>query len=290
MFNGLEFNTKISQFDEDHIQIDFSSQYYKRGYIKDVQETIEEGARTFTWHSGGDPVFVDTDSQGHIIDCRSYSSAKRTKQHVYQLARSNKWDYFCTFTFSPDMIDRSDFKLCQKRFCKFFENLKRKFPDLKYLFIVEMHSNGEGIHFHGLIYGIPLDHLLYLGKHKCKKQLKDGRKIWSKEAYDCYSLPEYKLGYNSLSPIADQGRVCGYVCKYITKTAFVASRLNVKGQHLYFCSKNCRNPEVTRLCVRPEDLYKWISEKYPDFQVTYSKTCESYAGNWVNYIQIERKK
>lgn len=290
MYNGSEFNTKVTQFDDSHIQIDFSSQYYKRGFIRDEFKMVnEENYKPDRWYSGRDKIFPDTDQEGNIIDCRSYSSAKRTRQHVYKYARSNHWSYFCTFTFDKEKIDRNDIKLCQNSFLKFFRNLKnRKYQDLKYMFFVEMHTSGDAIHFHGLIDGLPDSALEYMGMFKSHHKNREGKKIWSKKAFPCFKLKDYKLGFCSLSPIEDQGKVCNYCAKYITKTSYVQSRLNVKGQHLYFMSHNVLPPKEDRFCVDQNKLFDWIHENYPGFRIVYQKQAEAYSGNWINYIQLEK--
>lgn len=59
-----------------------------------------------------------------------YSSANRTKNEVYKLARANKWDWFITFTFDKNKVeDRTDYSALVEKVGKYFNHWKeRKCP------------------------------------------------------------------------------------------------------------------------------------------------------------------
>ena len=71
-------------------------------------------------------------------------SLKRTKQKVYQYARSNYWDWFVTFTFSPDKVDRFSYDACVKLLSKWLNNVRRDAPDVRYIIVPEQHKSGAG--------------------------------------------------------------------------------------------------------------------------------------------------
>ena len=48
------------------------------------------------------------------FDASARTSLSRTKQKVYQYARSNSWDWFVTFTFSDKKVNRYDYDECTK--------------------------------------------------------------------------------------------------------------------------------------------------------------------------------
>lgn len=285
LYDSEFFNTKITQFDNDHIQIDFSSLVYERGKHKHEKDILQSN-KSDLLSSGCSEVTSEVDT---LLSDRCYCSASRTKRGVYSVARSNHWEWFVTFTFDNKVVDRSDFDLCKRKFAKFWDNLKRrKYPDLKYEFIVEMHKNLEGFHYHGVISGIPDSEFEYFRKV---------RGSWNKQLhrynyYPAWNMKSYKLGFNSCTKVEDQGKVISYVCKYITKTAFLQSRLSQKFKHLYFHSNNLNQPDIKRVCIDTKkiDIYKFIEDNYPDFEVVYEKCRKSgYGSSWIDYIQLVRR-
>lgn len=133
---------------------------------------------------------------------KSDSSLARTRSIVREYARCNNWEYFCTFTISPDKFDRFDLSGFYKSFSKYINNLNSRRQDnakLLYMLIPEQHENGSW-HFHGLMTGIPDDQL---------QVNENGYLDWPKL--------RNKFGFCSLSPVRDHEAVIKYIQKYITK-------------------------------------------------------------------------
>ena len=105
-----------------------------------------------------------------LVDIKDYKnhvdevSIKRTKKKVYDYAKSNEWEWFVTFTFSPDKVNRYDYDECTKYLSKWFNNLKRSSPALSYLVVPEQHKDGA-YHFHGLFSGINERQIVWTGKY-----------------------------------------------------------------------------------------------------------------------------
>jgi hypothetical protein len=124
-------------------------------------------------------------------------SLRRTVQTIYEYSRANVWDYFATFTIADKDV-RYDYATAKGKICTWFNHFKaRKCPDLKYLCVPEQHKDGAW-HFHALMSG-SLDDYIKLNE------------------YGYYNLPSYKLGFTSIEPVRDNGRVASYITKYITK-------------------------------------------------------------------------
>jgi hypothetical protein len=167
----------------------------------------------------------------HCLDV----SASRAKNTVYQIARANAWDWFITLTFDRSKTDSSDYDVILKRLHIFLNNLKkRSCPDLKYLIVPELHSDGEHYHFHGLISNC--DGL----KFKLWKVDKNGNPI--------FNITNWKWGYTTASRIQDNNKVSSYICKYITKDVDV----HLAEKNRYFHSRNCDMP-VELLDVTDEE-------------------------------------
>lgn len=158
----------------------------------------------------------------------------RAKQTLYHLARSNVWEWFVTLTLDPQKIDRYNYDEIAKKVRKWFNNLRRKAPDLYFLIVPERHKDGAW-HFHGLLgacSGLVFD---FSGKYD-----KLGRPI--------YNLSNWGYGWSTATEVSSTDCVSSYVTKYITKDMCDAT----KGRHRYWVSNNCSR-------VTPKDLVlqKW---------------------------------
>lgn len=195
-------------------------------------------------------------------------STSRTKQKIYELARSNKWDWFITLTFDRKKIDSSDYDLLVKTVGSWFNHVKsRKSPDLKYLIIPELHKDGLHYHFHGLL--ADADGLQFVDSG-----IVQGGKI-------VYNMPDFKLGFTTATKVDDTHRVASYICKYITKQL----ELRIKGKRRYLASKNCNKPVVRDYNMTPDeksDLLDCISERITHMKQQDLPEC----GQRIKYIEL----
>ena len=152
-----------------------------------------------------------------------YRNANRTKQAVFDYARSNKWEWFVTFTFSGEKVNRYVFDDCSKAVRKWLQNARRVAPDLKYLIVPEQHKDGAW-HFHGLL--SDTGDMIFKDSGKKSK----GQAI--------YNMTAYRYGFTAATKVTDTSRVAKYIGKYITKS--VADQ--TAGKHRYFVSNNLQKP------------------------------------------------
>lgn len=152
----------------------------------------------------------------------------RAKNKIYDIARCNYWDWFVTFTFSSDYVDRYDYSKCKNKISKWFNNLRSKgvCPDMKYLVVPEQHKDGAW-HFHGLFANC--DNLCFNDSGKRDRR---GRII--------YNVGRYKWGFTTATRVSDTKKASGYLCKYISKELVAAT----KGMKRYWYSQNCDLPVV----------------------------------------------
>lgn len=160
-------------------------------------------------------------------------SRARTIQNIYNYARANKWEWFVTLTFNPKQVNRFDYAECQQKLSRWLENLRRDYPDMKYLMVPELHLgsssevNGAGEHawhFHGLMTGI--DGCMDYSGH------------FTKAGEPIYNIGRYQYGWSTATEVVEQEAVCKYVTKYITKDVCEVT----KGRKRYWASRNCRKP------------------------------------------------
>ena len=190
-------------------------------------------------------------------------NVRRAKSKVFELALCNQFSYFCTLTFSPELVtDRHDLEGCMKKLCKWLNNYnnRRDGACVRYLLIPEPHHDGAW-HLHGLISGIPGDDLreFLLDEHlpdHIRKELSKGHQVFQWTPYD------RKFGYCTLSPISSTDAVSKYITKYITKE--LGSSVKELNAHLYYRSQGLNQKELLYSapnCVLPD----------PDYEGTYSK-------------------
>lgn len=184
------------------------------------------------------------------------TSSNRSKAELYKIARSNEWEWFITFTFDEKkVIDRTDYDFLLKKVGKYFNNWKnRKCPNLKYLFVPEMHKKLEknGLrawHFHGLVAGA--NGLTFI-------KLTDEEKLYYDidTEDDVYKIKEYKLGFCTATKIVDSARASNYISKYMTKQLCYT----LKNKSRYIASRNCNKPsEYTYMCMQHNDsMYDYL--------------------------------
>ena len=200
-------------------------------------------------------------------------SYRRTKQAVYIHARANEWDWFMTYTFNPKKIDSSDYDSVYKSMSKHLENVRSRLcPDMKYLVVPELHSDGLKYHFHGLMSNI--DGLNFSDSGKRDK----GRII--------YNVKNYKLGWTTAMRIGEgeSARTSNYLSKYITKglTYFTP------GRQRYLVSKNLDKPIVNDYMMGYEQLQDFkmsLKEKTTSAKVV--RVVSGSFSNEVEYINIK---
>lgn len=160
-------------------------------------------------------------------------SLARTRNNLYYLSRSNKWDWFVTLTLNPAKIDRYNYLECSKRVRKWFDNLRqRKYPDMYYLIVPELHKDGAW-HFHGLVGGC--------------KDLKVSYWKTDKKGVDLYDIDDFKYGWSTASVVKDSGKCSSYITKYITKEVCEVT----KGRHRYWVSNNVQRGRVFEMYLNP---------------------------------------
>lgn len=179
------------------------------------------------------------------------SSLNRTKNNIYDLVCSNKWDWFITLTFDKNKVDRTDYDLLLKKVTKWLEHLKqRKCPNLKYILVPEIHKrieeNGKHAwHFHGLIADCPELNI-------SPSMSKNGKRRKTKSNIERFEILDYRLGFSDATPVQDTFRCSTYILKYITKAECCVA----KNKRRYIYSQNLNKPIITEYYSDKEKLFE----------------------------------
>lgn len=152
-------------------------------------------------------------------------SVSRAKQSIYELARNGVWEWFVTLTFAGDKVDRYDYDAVTKKLSVWLNNLRKKSPELEYLFVPEQHKDGA-YHFHGLM------------SHLENVQILDSGRRSKGEVI--YNLRAYKYGFSTMTKVIDNAAVTRYIAKYVTKDLlkYIGSKKR------YWASRNLERPTV----------------------------------------------
>lgn len=187
------------------------------------------------------------EGEKHCID----TSLSRTKNVIYNIARSNEWKWFITLTLSPDKVDRSSYDEVVKRLQKFCNNLQQRHcPHLKYLIVPELHLDKINYHFHGLL--ADCDELQFVFSGKFDKK---GRPV--------FNIPQWTYGFTTATLVGDTSRASSYITKYVTKE----SEQYLKNKHRYYTNRNTLRAPAEKLVVQsPMDFI----QTYAD-DITYIK-------------------
>jgi len=232
------YNVKIKKFRTNEFQI----RVYSHGVIEgrpnnDSSDSFLEEIEPFS----GESVelcmdFDELERQRELKKEHSLiSSRNRTKQKIYDIARSNDWDYFVTFTFNPNKVNRFDYDSCVKKLSKWLNHFKERCnSSFKYIVVPEHHANGA-YHFHGLFANCEELKMTPSGHYDSK-----GRTI--------YNIGTYRFGFTTATPVSNNTAVTRYITKYTTKDLVLAT----KGRKRYWSSRNCDLPTEETLLLSPD--------------------------------------
>ena len=184
-------------------------------------------------------------------------SNNRAKQKIYELARSNEWEYFLTLTFAED---RYNYELLTKKLSKWINNIKRDYaPEMKYIFVPELHKDGA-LHFHGIVANIGNLPLIDSGYKDRNDNI-------------IFNINAYKMGFTTATQVTDSGRVASYMTKYITKDLCSYS----KGKKKYWSSRNLLKPNITDYHITDEEIKDFMCRNTD--LITFAKTIDNPLGN-----------
>ena len=193
-------------------------------------------------------------------------SAGQSKNRIYNIARSNAWEWFITITFDRQKVTADNYNEVTAKLRTFIEHLQeRKCPDLKYLIVPELHADGKHFHFHGLLADCGNMRFAFSGKFT------NGNPI--------FNMPDWSLGFTTATRIQDSQKASSYISKYITKDCAA----HLKEKHRYYCSRNCNRTEPEFYTLDEEEFQKLYSDR-----ITYVKSQElPQAGQVITYYELK---
>ena len=149
-------------------------------------------------------------------------SRRRAAAAMRDLALSNDWKYFVTFTLDRKKIDRYDAKAVTRKLNQWLDNRVRR-KGLRYLIVPELHKDGA-LHYHGLVNDcLPVEDSGTISRPGDKKPRKPRSKKQRAEwiaagGHIVYNMPDWTLGFSTAIELyGERMAAINYVAKYITK-------------------------------------------------------------------------
>lgn len=197
-------------------------------------------------------------------------SCHRSKDNLYNIINSNKWEYFITLTFDQKKIDSSDYDIVYKKLNTFLKNFKyRNSSHLQYVIVPELHADKKHYHFHGLLANCDELHFEDSGH---KTQLDEV----------IYNITNWTYGFTTATKVRDNDRVCSYIAKYISKD----NLLQIPNRNRYLASRGLNRVKPKKLNLNINDYQKKIIKNN---NVSYVRTayCKQ-AHRKIKYLKFDK--
>lgn len=174
---------------------------------------------------------------GLHVDRKEIENASRAVRKVYDLARSNEFDWFVTMTFDKNEVDRFDYDSCADALKRFTDILRHN--GNKWVIIPEQHKDGA-FHFHGLVSGtLPVT---------AARSPKTGRLLKDRNGNQIFNVDNFRFGHTTATKIGDRVRAATYLTKYLTKEISVP-----KGRKRYWASRGLNKPSEELMQMTPDE-------------------------------------
>lgn len=188
-------------------------------------------------------------------------SISRTVNKVYAIARGYDWEWFCTFTFSPEEVDRYDYSAVSALMVKWLDTCRHQSDNMQYIVVPELHKDGA-FHFHGLF-------------SRCASALR-----LSHFKGLVYNIGSFSHGYSTATAVSRPDAASCYISKYITKDMCAVT----KGKRRYWASRNVSAPEPVRCKMSVDERRRLCSMLRPYASYVSTAVC-SISRSGVEEIQ-----
>ena len=219
-----------------------------------------------------------------LVKLSHRASISRTQILLDMLLEMNKWDFdwFCTFTFDPERVDRYDYQATLDCYINYVHDLSRRFPNLRYITVPEPHRDG-GYHFHTLLGGMTPHELRFVDsgtvlcswskvfnkktrkynygvpiKRENFERTKGDRELKITDGLPVYNITSFQYGLTTASRIANVEACKFYVSKYIKKN--LGSGLELFSKR-FFYSRNLAMPSIMKKILTNEVPCEFIGDE-----------------------------
>lgn len=176
---------------------------------------------------------LQVSQRGTVNTEKLSNSISRARSKIFEYCMCNYFEWFVTLTLDKTKYNRSDLRKFIKDLGQFIRDYRKKHnADIKYLFIPELHLDGQNWHMHGFIDGIPEQDIkkFDMTDNVPLKLIDKGYSNWTSYAS--------KFGFVSMDKIRNKEACSKYITKYVSEDLSARAReLNSK---LYYNSKGLK--------------------------------------------------
>lgn len=203
-------------------------------------------------------------------------SCRRSKDNLYNIVQSNKWDYFITLTFDRNgtftgkQIDSSDYDVVYKKLNTFLKNFKyRNDSHLQYVIVPELHEDKKHFHLHGLL------------KDCNELEFKESGHFTDKGDI-IYNISNWSYGFTTATKVKDNDKVCSYIAKYMSKD----NLHNIPNRHRYLCSRGLNRVKAKKLNTNTDE---YLIKAFKKRNINYCNTvkCQK-AHRVIKYYKFDK--
>ena len=250
------YNVIIRRYpDHNEIMCRDDVSYKRRRGFEDPQQNLQDRRPRFEFDQ--DHRLVPKKFNVSLSDLLSTlrRSRSRSLDSIYDFALSNNWDYFMTFTFSPEKVsDRFDRSSIVRSWSCFRSKVYFYDPRAKFLCIPELHPSSGAIHLHCLCSG-NLDRFLVPAEH-------NGKPILSKFGDQIFNLSLFSYGFSTVAKLDRNNlRVANYLTKYISKDCLSVASYK---QRTYFSSHGLKRCTREYMCLDSNELADLLADRLVD--------------------------
>ena len=205
-----------------------------------------------------EPIFRSERSE--VNDGKLSNNIVRARTTIFELAYCNSWEWFFTGTLDPEKFDRENLPNFHKVFTQWLRNYGKKYGiKINFLIVPELHSDGKNWHFHGLLSGLPVEHL---HQFQIGDKMGAGLAVKVKRGDIVFDWTAYrqKFGWCDVEAVRSHEAVSKYMTKYVTKD--LGHSVSALGAHLYYCSRGLNRSAMVKRGILTADIV-------PDFRNDY---------------------
>lgn len=260
------YHQSITKKERTYVQ-QYDMEYTKEGGYKIMKKRTIDTTPKKSREPDEEKISVSERSES-AIEHSLRTNTNRAKNKIYEISRANRWEWFVTLTFNPQIINSRDYDQVKSVTSEFFHAMRKRFaPDLKYLIVPELHLDGKKYHFHGILSNIG------------NMEMQDSGITHNEKTV--YNLKQWHFGFSTATKVTDTKRVASYITKYITKELC----RETDGKHRYLNSTNCDRARVIEYEMT-KDEFEQAMDSLSD-NIGHMKTVKiPYAKNKVEYIEI----
>lgn len=184
------------------------------------------------------------------------NNLNRTRNKIIRLIKcNNDMKTFITLTFAKE----TDYKQSKKYLNNLFNKLRRKYQDLKYLWVLEYGDKNNRLHYH-LLANIEIPIILSSSKERKSKEHKQLEKEFSKKYW--------KYGFVDIRALNQEGNtnIALYVATYIVKSL---GNRDLEGYRVFGYSNKTLNKPIIETYLDKRTLEEILKE-FEGYKVSYS--------------------